>query len=156
MDPDILQKPRRTFIAARDIFHKELDRWITDLLNDCHGDYNAAVSELCQVMSEKFHTPSGKLKDVAIYLDANLIEHIIVSLSKELDFKYSRISQSANDIKKEWILIKKKHGNRSILSIQLCTENYIHICSETEGWNLFAYSYRILENAISSWVNGCM
>lgn len=155
-DSDTLQNPRRTFIAARDIFHKELDRWITDLLNDCHGDYYAAVSELCQVMCEKFHTPPKKLKDVAKYLDENLIEHIIVSLSKEFDFKYSRVSHPTNDIKNEWLLIKKKHGYRSELSIQLFTENYIHICSGTDGWNLFAYAYHILESAINSWVNGCM
>ena len=155
-DSDKLQEPRKTFFKARSLFHSELDHLVKNLLSDCHGEYFAAASELCQIMKDIFHTPVEKLKIIAINFDSNYIEQSIEALSKEYEFKYSRISQPNQEKTSGWILEKWIHGKQSELSVQFCADNSIHISCMPEEWKITAYAYRVLITAIRSWANRCV
>ena len=145
------------FNQAFVLFREEYEKWCAELLANCNNDYCQVTEKLCQVMHDAFHTPPEKMKNVATYLNASKIEQVISSLSKTSKFRYSSsVPYDKNEVSDEWVLTKIIREKKSELTIQLCTENYIHICSWTCQWNLLAYSYSTLENAIMAWADGLM
>ncbi|MBO4216706.1 MAG: hypothetical protein J5940_02045 [Clostridia bacterium] len=145
------------FSKALELFREECEKWCAGLLDNCNNDYCQATEELCRVMHDRFFTPPERIKDIATYLNATKIEQVVSSLSKDSKFRYSSsIPYYKNEVSDEWVLTKSLKGKRSELTIQLCFENYIHICSWTDDWNLIAYCYRTLEDAIVAWAEGHM
>ena len=129
------------FNQAIILFREECEKWCSGLLARCNNDYCQAAEKLCQVMSYVFFTLPERMKNAAIDLNASRIEQIIISARKVSKFRYSTsIPYNKNEVSNEWVLTKNLHGKQSELTIEFCTENYIHICSWTDCWDLFAYS----------------
>lgn len=138
------------FKKAVSMFQSEFTSWCNKRIEKTDGDYDAVTAEICQIMSEKFHTTTESLRSVAIELLPESIEEIVVELSKEGNYFFSKQSSDSTDNtwwRAEWIL-KKKGGTRE-LKLELSNENYIHVCGNT--WNLFAYSFNTLRSAIRCW-----
>ena len=142
---------------ALDLFNEECEKWCSELLTRCNNDYEMAITELCQTMHNAFHTTSDRINEINIRLVASKIEQIVMSAGRFFDYQYSSSKRfDKNNVLNEWILRKRFGSKFSELTIQLCTENYIHVCSWTENWNLFAFNYETLESAIVSWADGHM
>ena len=145
------------FNQALILFRGECEKWCSELLANCNDDYCLATEKLCEAMYHTFSTPPERIKKVATYLNASRIEEIISSNRKVGKYRYaSSTPYNKNEVSDEWVLAKKIQGERSELTIQLCSENYIHIDSPTDSWNLIAYSYSTLENVIMGWAEGLM
>ena len=141
--------PEPEFEKVIKMFHSEFDSWYNKLLEETDGNYDAVTAEICQIMTEKFQTPSESLQSVAVDLLPELIENSIVELSKEGNYSFSKRLSDSTDNKycAKWIL-KKKGGTRELL-LELLNENNIYVQGNT--WNMIAYSLESLRNAILCW-----
>ncbi len=146
---------KREFKKVIERFHFEFDSWYNRLLRENNGNYEVVTTEICQIMHDKFHTPTKSLNNLAINLTPETIEETIVELSKEGNYVFTKQTPSTifkDEFSDEWIL-RKKHGTRE-LTLRLSNENYIYL--QGNYWNLNAYSFKTLRNAILCWADNTM
>lgn len=62
---------KELYLNAVNIFNAEFEKWRDKLIANCNGDYEKAISELCEVMYQTFQTSPKIIK----ILQAILILH---------------------------------------------------------------------------------
>ncbi len=138
-------------------FREECGKWLDELLNRCGGDREKASAELCQVMNDAFHAPRETVTEIAPGFDPEKIESVIKFLSRTCGYRFCVSDPVDRDkVSNEWVLKKKLHGKISELTVQLLEDEYLFVCSPTDGWGLAAFSADTLERAIVGWAEGRM
>ena len=112
-------------------------------------DFERAIETLCEA-SHNLGVSELEIGKLIPPIQEDRIDTVIQSIKKGRKFQVKKKDKTSTDILAECELTK--YNSNNFLYIELKKENYIHICGN--DWNLFAYGYFTLSNAIKGWAAG--
>ena len=151
------------FERITELFVSEFKGWCDEKVANYEGDYDWAIHDICELMSNAFYTDDRKIADLISPFDIEKIETVLNSWGDYYQFRY------AEDVKdkyigdltlKNWILTRD--GESSKLRISLMKKGYFYIRLVEkqkngfyqDGTTMYSYNYESLDHWIWSWSSG--